>query len=151
MKTFNEFVNESEAMRRLSQLGLIDPIEAARHHLIRISKSTGWPLTDLEFIEFNEDSDEASSYFDVKGPAFEDEYEKTGIDWRVMTVEISADGGVAVYYDASPLRLGNHLTPDEIRWMQSQLMPIFVPYDKITAEDWQGACDDVIDEFGDAD
>lgn len=151
MKTFNEFVNENTPADRLVALGLFDPAEAARRHLILISQSTDWPLTGLSRVDLGDPEEVEASYFSVEGPAFEDEYEKTGIDWSVMTVEISADGGVAVHYDASPLRLGNHLTPAQIRQMAIDMSPIFVAYDKITAEDWQGVCDYVIDEFGDAD
>jgi hypothetical protein len=136
-------MNESKNMDRLVKLGLVNPIEAAKHKIIEVSKGTNWPIDKFEELE-EVDEETSEHYFSVDGTNFTD-YNIDEIDWTIFEVGILPDGQVSFYYGGAAESLPAHHTSEEIGEISSSRLPVHIPADHITSADWENLCNSIVE------
>jgi len=143
IKDFKGYIKENSDLDRLWDLGLANPVDAAVAHLIKISQSTDWPLTQLDDTG-EEDEDSGEKYFVPIGPGFiNDDEDDDGVDWSQFAVGIEPDGGVNFHYDASPQSMDRHHSEEDLQLMSQALAPVPIPFDRIDFGDWDDLCSNI--------
>jgi hypothetical protein len=128
-----------ESFARLKELGMVDEMEAAKQHLVKISQETDWPLMGLDPIgEPNEETGEL--YFAPESPGFRAD---GPIDWSLFVVGIEPDGGLNFYYDSAPQEVPGLHSEEDGMGMSSYQEPVPVPFGSVRPRAWQEICDNI--------
>jgi hypothetical protein len=123
----------------LADLGLIDAREADIRRIIRISKSTDWPIAKITKVDMGEQEDDEEFFYDIHGPAFTNHE----VEWNLLTIGFLPDGRVSFYFDGQPQGLPAHHTAEEIDDMYPD-EPVYIDGSVLTSRDWQDLCDNII-------
>jgi len=147
---FSRPLNESDQtdnsdLDALDDLGLTDTREAAIRRIIRISKSTDWPITEITKVDMGEQEDDDEIFFDIHGPAFTNHE----VEWNLLNIGILPDGKVSFYSDGQPQVLPAHHSEEEMDDIGNSSEPVYIDRSVLTSSDWQKLCDNIKEsEFG---
>ena len=141
--------DEDSDLYALDDLGLMDARESAIRRVIRISKSTDWPIAEIEQVDTDllfltsEGFDEI--FYDIHGPAFTNhDVESRYYSWNLLNIGILPDGKVSFYYDGQPQVLHAHHTEEEIDDIDNSSEPVYLASSVLTSSDWQDLCSNII-------